>query len=361
MPGPTEQQVRAALDAVPEAASRIDGIAAKDGHIQVALAIDPAAAKQMEPVRKAAEEALRKLPGVLSATVVLTAAAAAPGASALPPSPPRGTNGRGAPQAAPAQGGPMNPQPMEGIKAVIAVASGKGGVGKSTVAANLAVALSQSGLKVGLMDADIYGPSVPLMLGVHRKPESEDGKTLIPLEAHGIKLMSMGFMVDERTAMIWRGPMVMSAVQQMLFQVQWGELDVLVLDLPPGTGDAQLTIAQRVQLAGAVIVSTPQDIALLDARRGLAMFEKVNVPVYGIVENMSMYICPNCGHEAHIFGHGGAEAEAKASGTEFLGGVPLSLPIRQQSDAGAPIVVAMPKSPEADAFRAIADKISARL
>lgn len=361
MPGPSEQQVRAALDTVPEAASRLDGLAVKDGHVQVALAIDPAKAQQMEPVRKAAEESLRKLPGVLSATVVLTAAAG-PGASAARPQQPApAANGRGAPQAAPAQGGPMNPQPMEGIKAVVAVASGKGGVGKSTVAANLAVALSQSGLKVGLMDADIYGPSVPLMLGVHRKPESDDGKTLIPLEAHGIKLMSMGFMVDERTAMIWRGPMVMSAVQQMLFQVQWGELDVLVLDLPPGTGDAQLTIAQRVQLAGAVIVSTPQDIALLDARRGLAMFEKVNVPVYGIVENMSMYICPNCGHEAHIFGHGGAEAEAKASGTEFLGAVPLSLPIREQSDAGSPIVVSQPKSPEAAAFRAIADKVRARL
>lgn len=247
MPGPSEQQVRAALDTVPEAASRLDGLAVKDGHVQVALAIDPAKAQQMEPVRKAAEESLRKLPGVLSATVVLTAAAG-PGASAARPQQPApAANGRGAPQAAPAQGGPMNPQPMEGIKAVVAVASGKGGVGKSTVAANLAVALSQSGLKVGLMDADIYGPSVPLMLGVHRKPESDDGKTLIPLEAHGIKLMSMGFMVDERTAMIWRGPMVMSAVQQMLFQVQWGELDVLVLDLPPGTGDAQLTIAQRVQ------------------------------------------------------------------------------------------------------------------
>lgn len=255
----------------------------------------------------------------------------------------------------------MNPQPMEGIRSVVAVASGKGGVGKSTVAANLAVSLALEGLRVGLMDADIYGPSVPLMLGVHRKPESEDGKTLIPLEAHGIKLMSMGFMVDERTAMIWRGPMVMSAVQQMLFQVQWGELDVLVLDLPPGTGDAQLTVAQRVQLAGAVIVSTPQDIALLDARRGLAMFEKVGVPVYGIVENMSMYVCPSCGHEAHIFGHGGAEAEAKASGTDFLGAVPLSLSIREQSDAGTPIVISAPDSPEATAFRAIASNIAARL
>jgi ATP-binding protein involved in chromosome partitioning len=356
MSGPTEQQVRDALNNVPEAAKLVDGIAAKDGHIQVALAIDPKAATQMEPVRKAAEETLRGLQGVLSATVVLTAADAPAPKSAPKP----------APQAAPAghhaqAGGPMNPQPMEGIRSVVAVASGKGGVGKSTVAANLAVSLALEGLRVGLMDADIYGPSVPLMLGVHRKPESEDGKTLIPLEAHGIKLMSMGFMVDERTAMIWRGPMVMSAVQQMLFQVQWGELDVLVLDLPPGTGDAQLTVAQRVQLAGAVIVSTPQDIALLDARRGLAMFEKVGVPVYGIVENMSMYVCPSCGHEAHIFGHGGAEAEAKASGTDFLGAVPLSLSIREQSDAGTPIVISAPDSPEATAFRAIASNIAARL
>jgi len=243
---------------------------------------------------------------------------------------------------------------------VIAVASGKGGVGKSTVAANLAVALAQSGRRVGLMDADVFGPSVPRMLGVNRKPDSE-GKMLLPLEAHGIKLMSMGFMVEERTAMIWRGPMVMSAVQQMIFQVQWGDLDVLVLDLPPGTGDAQLTIAQKVKLAGAVIVSTPQDIALMDVRRGMTMFEKVGVPVFGLVENMSMYICPNCGHEAHIFGHGGAAAEAKLLGCDFLGEIPLSLPIRVQSDAGSPIVVSQPDSPEAAAFQAVSARVLAKL
>ena len=254
----------------------------------------------------------------------------------------------------------MNPEDIPGVKAVVAVASGKGGVGKSTVAANLAVSLAKSGLRVGLMDADVFGPSVPRMLGVNRKPDS-DGKFLVPLEAHGVKLMSMGFMVEERTAMIWRGPMVMSAVQQMIFQVQWGDLDVLVLDLPPGTGDAQLTIAQKVKLAGAVIVSTPQDIALLDVRRGLTMFEKVSVPVFGIVENMSMYICPNCGHEAHIFGHGGAAAEAKALGCDFLGEIPLSLPIREQGDAGTPIVLSQPNSPEAEAFRALAERVIQKL
>ena len=348
MPGPTEAQVRETLEKVPEAARIVDGVVIKGGHIQVSLAIDPAQAKGAEPIRKAAEDVLRAMPGILSATVVLTAA--------REPAP-----AQPSPAERKAAGGAMNPQSMEGIHSVIAVASGKGGVGKSTVAANLAVALAQSGLRVGLMDADIYGPSVPRMLGVHRKPESHDGKVLIPLEAHGIKLMSMGFMVDERTAMIWRGPMVMSAVQQMLFQVEWGELDALILDLPPGTGDAQLTIAQRVKMAGAVIVSTPQDIALLDARRGITMFDKVGVPVFGIVENMSMYICPNCGHEAHIFGHGGAAAEAEKGGVDFLGAIPLSLPIREQADAGAPMVAAAPNSPEAKAFREIAERVKAKL
>jgi ATP-binding protein involved in chromosome partitioning len=348
MASPTEQQVRSALAALPGVAPLVEGVAVKDGHVQVSLSAAPKSPKTAEPARKEAEAALAKLPGVLSATVVLTAMRDPAPAAASPAE-------------RKAAGGAMQPELMPGIAAVIAVASGKGGVGKSTVAANLAVALSQSGLRVGLMDADIFGPSVPHMLGVDRKPDSEDGKTLIPLEAHGIKLMSMGFMVDPRTAMIWRGPMVMSAVQQMLFQVEWGELDMLVLDLPPGTGDAQLTIAQKVKMAGAVIVSTPQDIALLDARRGITMFEKVGVPVFGIVENMSMYICPNCGHEAHIFGHGGAELEAKTSGCDFLGAVPLSLPIREQADAGSPIVVAMPNSPEAEAFRAIAARVKAKL
>ncbi|MCA8930093.1 MAG: Mrp/NBP35 family ATP-binding protein [Alphaproteobacteria bacterium] len=354
MAGPTEAQVRAELAKVPGAGQLLDGVAVKDGHIQVALAIDPAQAQQAEPVRRQAETALRALPGVLSATVVLTA-----NRDPAQQSPAPAQRGAAPRQHSPQQS-PMNPEPVPGVGAVIAVASGKGGVGKSTVAANLAVALAQSGLRVGLMDADVYGPSVPRMLGVNRKPDS-DGQMLLPLEAHGVKLMSMGFMVEERTAMIWRGPMVMSAVQQMIFQVQWGALDVLVLDLPPGTGDAQLTIAQKVKLAGAVIVSTPQDIALLDVRRGMTMFEKVNVPVFGLVENMSMYICPNCGHEAHIFGHGGAAAEAKALGCDFLGEIPLSLPIREQSDAGAPIVVAQPGSPEAEAFRTLAARVRAKL
>ena len=347
MAGPTETQVRAQLASVSGVDRMLDGIALKDGHVQVALAVDPAAAKQAEPARKAAEEALRSMPGVLSATVVLTAAS-----DPAPKAPPRGKPAQ--PQS------PMQPEMIPGVAAVIAVASGKGGVGKSTVAANLAVALAEQGKRVGLMDADVFGPSVPRMLGVQRKPDS-DGKMLLPLKAHGVKLMSMGFMVEERTAMIWRGPMVMSAVQQMIFQVQWGELDVLVLDLPPGTGDAQLTIAQKVKLAGAVIVSTPQDIALLDVRRGITMFEKVGVPVFGIVENMSLYICPNCGHEAHIFGHGGAAAEAKALGCDFLGEIPLSLPLREPGDAGVPIVLAQPKSPEAEAFRALAERVTRKL
>lgn len=352
MSGPTEAQIRAALAQIPGVERMLDGVAAKDGHVQVALAVDPAAAQRAEPTRKTAEEALRALPGVLSATVVLTA-------DRRPGAPQPSSNGA-QPRAQQQPQSPMNPESIPGVAAVIAVASGKGGVGKSTVAANLATALAEQGLRVGLMDADIYGPSVPRMLAVDRKPDS-DGKTLIPLEAHGLKLMSIGFMVEETTAMIWRGPMVMSAVQQMLFQVRWGELDVLVLDLPPGTGDAQLTIAQKVKLAGAVIVSTPQDIALLDARRGLAMFEKVNIPVFGIVENMSLYVCPNCGHEAHIFGHGGAAAEARALGCDFLGEIPLSLPIREQSDAGTPIVIAQPNSPDAEAFRALAKRVRAKL
>lgn len=355
MAGPTEAQVRETLAAVNGAMSLLDGVAVKDGHIQVALAIDPTKAEQAEPVRKAAEVALRVLPGVLSATVVLTATSE-PGSKPAPKQAPAAP----APKAGGQPQSPMNPEDIPGVKAVVAVASGKGGVGKSTVAANLAVSLAKSGLRVGLMDADVFGPSVPRMLGVNRKPDS-DGKFLVPLEAHGVKLMSMGFMVEERTAMIWRGPMVMSAVQQMIFQVQWGDLDVLVLDLPPGTGDAQLTIAQKVKLAGAVIVSTPQDIALLDVRRGLTMFEKVGVPVFGIVENMSMYICPNCGHEAHIFGHGGAAAEAKTLGCDFLGEIPLSLPIREQGDAGTPIVLSQPNSPEAKAFRALAERVIQKL
>ncbi|MGC1887996.1 MAG: Mrp/NBP35 family ATP-binding protein, partial [Stellaceae bacterium] len=246
---------------------------------------------------------------------------------------------------------------VPGVGAIIAVASGKGGVGKSTVAANLALGLRANGLRVGVLDADIYGPSMPRMLGISGRPRSRDGKTLIPMENYGLKCMSMGFLVPEDTPMIWRGPMVMSALQQMLREVEWGELDIMVVDMPPGTGDAQLTMAQQVPLAGAVIVSTPQDIALLDARKGLNMFKQVEVPVLGIVENMSYFLCPHCGGRSEIFSHGGARQEAERLGTEFLGEVPLDLKIRETSDGGTPITIADPDNPHAFVFRRMAVRI----
>ena len=244
---------------------------------------------------------------------------------------------------------------------IVAVASGKGGVGKSTTAVNLALALAAAGRRVGLLDADIYGPSMPRMMGISGRPDVTHDKKLVPMSNYGIKVMSMGFLVDEDTPMIWRGPMVMSALEQMMREVVWGELDVLVVDLPPGTGDAQLTMAQRVPLAGAVIVSTPQDIALLDARKGLNMFRKVDVPVLGIVENMSYFVCPHCGERTEIFAHGGARREAERLGVDFLGEIPLDIAIRETSDGGRPIVVAEPDSPHAEAYRAIADKVWAKL
>jgi ATP-binding protein involved in chromosome partitioning len=249
---------------------------------------------------------------------------------------------------------------LPGVKKIVAVASGKGGVGKSTTAVNLAVALAAQGLKVGLLDADIYGPSLPQMLGAQEKPRTE-GNTIIPLQRWGLKAMSIGFLVDAETPMIWRGPMVMGALEQMMGQVAWGELDIMVVDMPPGTGDAQLTMSQRVPLAGAVIVSTPQDVALLDARRGVKMFEKVNVPVLGVIENMSYYCCPKCGDRADVFGHGGARAEAARMGVEFLGELPLKIDIRLLADAGTPIVAARPETDEAQAYRRIAARLWEKL
>ncbi|MFZ3234789.1 MAG: Mrp/NBP35 family ATP-binding protein, partial [Stellaceae bacterium] len=246
---------------------------------------------------------------------------------------------------------------IPGVGAIVAVASGKGGVGKSTVAANLALGLKANGLAVGVLDADIYGPSMPRMLGISGRPRSRDGKTLQPMENYGLRVMSMGFLVPEDTPMIWRGPMVMSALQQMLREVEWGTLDIMVVDMPPGTGDAQLTMAQQVPLAGAVIVSTPQDIALLDARKGLNMFKKVDVPVLGIVENMSYFLCPHCGGRSEIFSHGGARREALQLGAEFLGEVPLDLAIRETSDSGHPITVSDPQNPHAEVFRRIAARV----
>jgi len=254
---------------------------------------------------------------------------------------------------------------VPGVRSIVAVASGKGGVGKSTTATNLALALAIRGLKVGVLDADIYGPSQPRMLGISGKPQSPDGKTLTPMENYGVKCMSMGFLVPEDSPMIWRGPMVQSALQQMLRDVDWGELDVLVVDMPPGTGDAQLTMAQQVPLAGAVIVSTPQDIALIDAKKGLNMFRKVDIPVLGIIENMSTFVCPHCNHESHIFGHGGARREAEKLGMIFLGEIPLDIEIRETSDDGRPVVVSHPDGPQAQRYLEIAEavwaQISARL
>ncbi|MEC8318016.1 MAG: Mrp/NBP35 family ATP-binding protein [Pseudomonadota bacterium] len=331
----------------------VSGLVVKDGNVGFSLEVDPARGEALEPLRQAAEAAVFALDGVSSVTAVLTAHSAG-GESAAPAAPPRGATGAG--------GGCARAPLLPDVGAIIAVASGKGGVGKSTVACNLALGLARLGLSVGLLDADIYGPSLPRMMGATGRPSTDDaGKTLIPMAAHGLKCMSIGFMVAEDSPMIWRGPMVMSALEQMLRDVAWGALDVLVVDMPPGTGDAQLTMAQRVPLAGAVIVSTPQDIALLDARKGLNMFRKVNVPVLGIVENMSFFHCPKCGERSDIFGHGGARADAEAYGVDFLGEVPLHMAIRSAGDGGAPIVVGAPESPEATAFMTVAAAVRDRL
>jgi ATP-binding protein involved in chromosome partitioning len=323
----------------------VQGLVVRDGHVAFTLEVDAARGAALEPLRRQAEETVRRLPGVLSVTAVLTAErpAGAPGSQ------------KAAPQQAPgrAEAKPLAP----GVRAFVAVASGKGGVGKSTTAVNLALALATMGHKVGLLDADIYGPSMPRMMGITGKPRTRDDRNIEPMERYGVRCMSMGFLVPEEAPMIWRGPMVMSAIEQLLRDVAWGELDVMVVDLPPGTGDAQLTLAQRVPLTGAVIVSTPQDIALIDARKGLNMFRKVDVPVFGIVENMSYFECPNCGHRSEIFSHGGAHREAERLGVDFLGEVPLDPAIRETSDGGTPIVVADPASPNAKAYLAIAQKV----
>ena len=325
----------------------VSGLVIRDGNVAFAIEVESERGPRLEPLRKAAEKAVEALPGVLSVTAVLTAQA-----------PPRG---RAAPPPQRAVGGPAGVRTargaVPGVGAIVAVASGKGGVGKSTVAANLALGLRANGLRVGVLDADIYGPSMPRMLGISGRPRSRDGKSLIPMENYGLKCMSMGFLVPEDTPMIWRGPMVMSALQQMLREVEWGELDIMIADMPPGTGDAQLTMAQQVPLAGAVIVSTPQDIALLDARKGLNMFKKVDVPVLGIVENMSYFLCPHCGGRSEIFSHGGARQEADRLGSEFLGEVPLDLEIRETSDDGRPITVSDPDNPHALVFRQMAARI----
>jgi ATP-binding protein involved in chromosome partitioning len=370
MPAPTEAEVLQTLARIRDPASGknvvdaglIEGLALRGGHVTFAVEVAPERGAASEPLRKACEDAVSRLPGVLSVSVVLTAhrergaRAAQSGPRAAQPAPRA--------QAHPPHTHPHTPgettKGVDGVQAIIAVASGKGGVGKSTVAVNLALGLSRLGLKVGLLDADIYGPSVPRLLAIKDKPRS-DGKKLQPIEKFGLKAMSIGFLVDEDAPMIWRGPMVQSAITQMLGDVEWAPLDVLVVDMPPGTGDAQLTLAQRVPLKGAIIVSTPQDLALIDARKGLAMFRKTEVPVLGIVENMSTFVCPNCGHESHIFGHGGARATAAQLGVDFLGEIPLVPSIRETSDAGTPIVAKEPDGPEARAFIAVAAKVAEKL
>jgi ATP-binding protein involved in chromosome partitioning len=327
-------------------AGLVDGLAVRDGLVQVALRADRSQVGRMERVAAEASALLRRQPGVLNASVVLTANR--PPAPPEPPGADRAKRGHGE--------DPAGAKFLPTVRRVIAVASGKGGVGKSTVAVNLAASFAQMGLRTGLIDADIHGPSLARMLGVNRKPETV-GQLMQPIQAFGLHAMSIGFLVPEQQAMIWRGPMVMGALQQLLGQTAWPELDVMVIDLPPGTGDAQLTLAQRVVVAGAVIVSTPQDIALIDARRGVAMFEKVGVRILGVVENMSFFHCPNCGHDSHIFGHGGARTEALRLGVPFLGEVPLLLDVREAGDRGQPIVVAAPETAGARALRAVAEMV----
>lgn len=338
------------------ASGRIGDILIDGGKVIFAIGIDATEASAMEPVRKAAESAVGGIPGVTQVLVGLTADKA-PGRA-----PSQAAEARRQAHGQPGPGGPVpKAAGIPGVKQIIAVASGKGGVGKSTTTANLAVGLATLGLKVGVLDADIYGPSVPKIFGITGKPRLISGRTLAPMEAYGLKIMSIGFLIDEETPMIWRGPMVISAITQMLREVAWGELDVLVVDMPPGTGDAQLTMAQQTPLAGAVIVSTPQDLALLDARRGVAMFKKVEVPILGIVENMSYFICPECGHRSDIFAHGGARHEAERLHVPFLGEIPLAMPIRETSDGGRPIVASDPDSAHAKAYVALARQVKAGL
>jgi ATP-binding protein involved in chromosome partitioning len=317
-------------------------------------AATPEDARALAPAQAAAEAALRALAGVTSVQVVMTAHGPSPKA---PPPNLGAASGQGVKigqHPTPHQGGPAR---INGIDRIIAVGSGKGGVGKSTVSSNLAVALAKQGRRVGLLDADIYGPSQPRMMGVSKRPASADGKIIEPLHAHGVTMMSIGLMLKEDEAVIWRGPMIMGALQQLLSQVAWGELDVLIIDLPPGTGDIQLTLCQRTHLTGAIVVSTPQDVALLDARKALDMFQKLKTPVLGLIENMSTYICPNCGHEEHLFGHGGVAAEAKRLDLPFLGELPLSIDVRIAGDSGTPIAAG--EGPHAEAYARLAHRLIA--
>lgn len=355
-----ENDVRKALQTVRDpvsgrdivSAGLLQGITVTGGRVAVAIEVDRQRAEAMEPVRQACEAALRDLPGVESVSAVLTAESR----TAPPPAPePEKPSVLAKPPP------PPSPKPIPGVAAIVAVASGKGGVGKSTVAVNLALGLKALGRKVGILDADIYGPSLPRMLGLKGPPECPDGKMILPMEKYGLECMSIGFMVEEGTATIWRGPMATNALRQMLSGVLWGKLDVLVVDLPPGTGDVHLTMVQQVPITGAVIVSTPQDIALVDARKGMSMFAKVGVPVFGVIENMSYFACPHCGERSEIFSHGGARRWAEEHGTAFLGEIPLHMAIRETSDAGEPIVISRADSPEAAALIAVASAVAGKI
>jgi ATP-binding protein involved in chromosome partitioning len=339
------------------AAKVLSEITASDGKVFFSLTVDAQEARAWEAIRAQAEEAVRAIPGVKTAMVALTA-------ERRPGSGPASSGIKPAASHRPGAGAdsPMGKQKaIPGVKAIIAVASGKGGVGKSTTSLNLALGLRDLGLKVGLLDADIYGPSLPRLTGVKEMPKLTEDKKMIPLQRFGLPLMSIGFLVAEETAMVWRGPMIQSAIRQMLWDVAWGELDVLVVDMPPGTGDAQLSLAQQVPLAGAIIVSTPQDLALIDARRGITMFRKVDVPTLGIIENMSYFLCPHCNTRSDIFGHGGARLEAERIGVPFLGEIPLDIAIREGSDAGRPVLETHPSGKYAEIYRAIAAKIKSEL
>jgi ATP-binding protein involved in chromosome partitioning len=368
----TKDQVMAALakvmapDGSPLPQTRaLSEVLVTDGKVFFSITVDAAAVKSWEPVRQKAEDAVRAVAGVQSALVALTAERAG-GASRGPQPAHVATQQRAAAAAKPQahahqHGGPKEQPGIPGVGAIIAVASGKGGVGKSTTAVNLALGLRDLGLKVGMLDADIYGPSLPKLLAIKEKPETIGGNRLKPIERYGMRVMSIGFLIDEETPMIWRGPMVMSALTQMLREVEWGTLDIMVVDMPPGTGDAQLTMAQQVPLRGAVIVSTPQDLALIDARRGIAMFNRVNVPVLGVVENMSYFVCPQCGTRSDIFSHGGARHEAERLGVPFLGEVPLHMTIREKSDAGLPVVATEPDGEHAKIYLDIAARVWAQI
>jgi len=332
-------------------AGMIEGLSVQDGQVTFSIKVDPARGAALESLRQAAERTVRALPGVENVRAVLTAerpAPPAPTANAMPRQP----IGRHA---------NMKPIELPTIKAVIAVASGKGGVGKSTTAVNLALAMKAGGKKIGLLDADIYGPSVPRMLGITGKPGQTDDKKILPAQAYGLSCMSMGMLLDEAQPVIWRGPMATGALEQLMTDVAWGELDVLVIDMPPGTGDIHLTLAQRAPLTGAVIVTTPQDIALIDARKGLNMFRKVEVPVFGIIENMSYFIAPDTGKRYYIFGEGGGRREAASLGVDFLGGVPLEMKTREGSDEGRPIVATDPDSEQARIYAEIAKRVWAHI